>query len=274
MNSMLKAGKNRTAFTLLELAVVIASIALLTAILMPALVTARSEARQALCKSNLRQIVIANIGYSTENEGYYVPAASDIDSSYGGLHRWHGVRENQNEPFDSEKGPLVKYLRDGKVKECPAFKDYFRASEWYNSFEKGCGGYGYNLEYLGSRLWDKASNHTEFYSRTTNTSEVAKPSRTLMFADTAFYQNNEYLIEYSFAQPRYHISRGTVDPDSNPIPSIHFRHQGCANIGWSDGHISSLAMSERYRKNKHYSDYSRMDIGWFEPLDNSLFDLK
>jgi len=266
-------GKNTAGFTLLELTVVISSIALMLAILMPALVAARSEAREALCRSNLRQIVIANTGYSTENNGYYVPAASDIDSSFGGLHRWHGVRENQNKPFEPEKGPLVKYLRDGKVKECPAFKDYFRG-DWNQSFERGCGGYGYNMEYLGSRLWESGLHYTKIYTSTTNSSEVSRPSRTLMFADSAFYQNDKYLIEYSFAQPRYHIFGGTVFTGSNPVPSIHFRHKGSANIGWADGHISSFAISDTYHDNEDYLDYSRMELGWFEPLDNSLFDLK
>ena len=66
------------AFTLIELLIVISIIALLMAILMLALGAARSGSRALACKSNLRQLVIANIGYATENDGFYVPAASDM----------------------------------------------------------------------------------------------------------------------------------------------------------------------------------------------------
>ena len=84
-------NKHINAFTLIELLVVISIIALLLAILMPALAAARSGSRALACKSNLRQLLIAGIGYAMENDGFYVPAASDMWDD-AGLHRWHGRR--------------------------------------------------------------------------------------------------------------------------------------------------------------------------------------
>ena len=80
------------AFTLVELLVVIAIIALLMGILIPALDSARSQGKAVVCKSNLSQLVLANTGYATENDGYYVLAAKDMWNN-SGLHRWHGVRK-------------------------------------------------------------------------------------------------------------------------------------------------------------------------------------
>jgi prepilin-type processing-associated H-X9-DG protein len=57
-------------------------------------------------------------------------------------------------------------------------------------------------------------------------------------------------------------------------PSIHFRHRGQANIGWSDGHISSKKMAELSEENIYNVLSKKMGLGWFEPVDNSLFDLK
>ncbi|MFN3165528.1 MAG: prepilin-type N-terminal cleavage/methylation domain-containing protein [Phycisphaeraceae bacterium] len=59
----------RRAFTLIELLVVISIIALLIAILLPALGAARSSAQLAVCKSNMKQWGIAFTGYAAENKG-------------------------------------------------------------------------------------------------------------------------------------------------------------------------------------------------------------
>ena len=61
--------KGKCAFTLIELLVVISIIALLVAILMPALGKARTQARLTVCKANLHQLGLAVGLYAAENEG-------------------------------------------------------------------------------------------------------------------------------------------------------------------------------------------------------------
>ncbi|MFI4910293.1 MAG: type II secretion system protein [Sedimentisphaeraceae bacterium JB056] len=64
--------KNRkAAFTLIELLVVISIIAVLMAIMMPALKKARYQARNVLCKNNLRQIGLATILYVEDYKAYF-----------------------------------------------------------------------------------------------------------------------------------------------------------------------------------------------------------
>ncbi|RKY23706.1 MAG: hypothetical protein DRP62_05380 [Planctomycetota bacterium] len=263
----------KRAFTLVELLVVISVIALLMAILMPALAAARSQGRSAVCKSNLRQLVLANSGYATENGGFYVPAASDMWDNCG-LCRWHGVREILSEPFNPLKGPLVAYLADGKVKECPGNVKFVKDQRWDKSFEKGCGGYGYNATYIGSRHWQGGLDYKQADERTTSMSEVRRPSETLMFADCAMSKNGRDLIEYSFAEPPFTVYNGKPITSFYMSPSIHFRHRGSANIGWVDGHIGSRRMADYSGNNAYDVSSTDMQLGWFEPIDNTLFDLK
>jgi prepilin-type N-terminal cleavage/methylation domain-containing protein/prepilin-type processing-associated H-X9-DG protein len=266
---------SRRAFSLIELLVVLAVIALTCSILMPALGAVRSRARSAVCGNNLRQLVLANSGYATENGGFYVQAAADLWDN-AGCHRWHGVRDRLDEPFDPTRGPLVRYLADGTIRQCPQKIRFLTGKAWAQDFEQGCGGYGYNMAYLGSRLWDRGCATTDptlAYAKTSRMTEVARPCQTLMFSDTAMCTDGTSLIEYSFAEPPHPVMAGQVIEQVKMSPSIHFRHLRSANVGWSDGHVDRQAMAGAKGENAYGVCSASLSLGWFEPEDNSLFDL-
>jgi len=64
----------RKGFTLIEVLVVVAIIALLVAILLPSLSVAREQGRSALCKANLKQMHLAQMAYSAMFQNYLVAA--------------------------------------------------------------------------------------------------------------------------------------------------------------------------------------------------------
>jgi prepilin-type processing-associated H-X9-DG protein/prepilin-type N-terminal cleavage/methylation domain-containing protein len=275
-------GKGKHGFSLVEVMVVVSTVSVVMAVTVPAMTTARSRARAIVCRSNLRQLMLANIGYSNDHDGYYVPAAEDlwrpIGLLQGGYYRWHGKRTGPDEPFDPKKGPLAGYLVDGKVKNCPERVEFSKSQDGMINFERGCGGYGYNMQYLGSRLWGDGittfAAMIKAYAKTTNVMEVKRTAETLMFADTAFWQQDQsLLVEYSFVEPPHYVMNGVTDI-AFALPSIHFRHYGSANVGWADGHVEAKPMANMEGKNGYDPASAKMNIGWFEPVDNTLFDLE
>jgi prepilin-type processing-associated H-X9-DG protein/prepilin-type N-terminal cleavage/methylation domain-containing protein len=265
-------------FSLVEVMVVVSTVSLVMAVTMPAMNTARSRARAIVCRSNLRQLVLANIEYSNDHEGACVPAAEDlwnvIGPQQGGYNRWHGKRTGPDEPFDPLKGPLVRYLGDGKIKECPARVGFVKNQPGVINFENGCGGYGYNMLYIGSRLSCKSMSLTQKYAETARLTEIKRTAATVIFTDTAFYQDSQYLIEYSFAEPPNLVINGKLHIELFASPSIHFRHYGSANIGWADGHVEPKPMANMQGQAGYDENSAKMNIGWFDPVDNTPFDLQ
>jgi prepilin-type processing-associated H-X9-DG protein len=264
-----------------ELLIVIAIIALLVSILLPSLARARDMARQTVCASNVRHLVISNKLYAQENDGFYVRAAADIFST--NFQRWHGRRDSANEAFDPLEGPMQPQLGGSGLKECPSFArevDFSGSAGQSSAFEAGCGGYGYNASYVGGRN-DLYGASPKAAKRSARASEVGNPSETVMFTDAAYVSlvsGNRRKIAYSFCEPPL-WQLGTGAPsNSHPNPTIDFRHLDRCNVAWADGHAGPREMDFSLSYETHSlissAEAAEQGVGWFGPPDNSLFDLE
>jgi len=247
----------RSGFTFVELLVVIAVISIVAALVFPALASARKKSSRSVCASNLRQLALANFAYAADH-GSFVAAAGDIWGR--NVTRWHGSRRSRAESFDASNGPLSPYLGPHReVRHCP---DFHPESV---GFEAGCGGYGYNAYGVGSRAYHLGTFKGSQKGMTPG--GILNAAQTVMFTDAAFVQSGK-LIEYSFAEPAKHLTDSAPPREAYPaMPSIHFRHDGHANVVWVDGHVSSEPVSALGS-----GSFAQNQLGWFGPSDNTLFD--
>lgn len=232
-------------FTLVELLVVIGIIALLTALLLPALVGARRSAQRVACASTLRQLATVQQFYLNEFRDYYVPMKWGLDLTRppgwpvpapppqppSVPHvNWPGNpalrRTLQIRQFGTTRVPIklicplaVLAIQQGNVQGHPIPRSY-----------------GYNHDGLNSRA------NPPVYFTGHKRKDVRSPSRKLMFADaTGGSITKNGATNYDTWGEFWGLPPGGGNPVTNVIA---YRHEKGSNVAFWDGHVEHLRRDE------------------------------
>ena len=216
------ATRRAPGFTLIELLVVIAIIAILSAMLLPALARAKVAAQRADCVSNVRQLGLGAQMYWGDNTGHSFHYLQNANVNSGQLY-WFGWIQNASPQtqdgarnFDLSVGALFPYFKGTDVRLCPSSawsSPQFKPKGTNVIFSYGCNGFVFGGP--GHPVTDEKG--------------LGHPATTALFADAA--QVDPFSGGNPVFQEWYYVDNSTMQPNA------HFRHAQKANVTFADGHV-------------------------------------
>ncbi|MBR7104986.1 MAG: prepilin-type N-terminal cleavage/methylation domain-containing protein [Lentisphaeria bacterium] len=214
----------QSAFTLIELLVVIAIIAILAAMLMPALSQARERGKSASCQSNLKQYGMGCATYASSFDDwmlgreYYSAKDKKVVS-------WIVV----NSYLFEHSGASEDAWRAGKtINGCPARENTGRKSINSTEYTERSASYGISFKTHG--FYDSSSKTWTGHRQTA----LRKPSAYYSFID-------------SEAHSTYRSTYWRIPASDTDLRYTDFRHAGAMNGVYVDGHVSSARDMDSYR---------------------------
>lgn len=199
------------AFTLVELLVAIGILAVLIALGFAASNKILAHAKSSQCTSNLRQIYMAAMGWSGDNNAKIVPVFHPDDPNNAiSLQNWTGLLA----PYlGRKKSDQFASADDLRVCVCPLRPKKF--------------GYGYNYLYLS---WSQGELNIFQWVTLPG---MANPAKTVFITDS----KNTNGVQGFNSWRAYIRSARVAKWLSDHIPA--FDHEGKANVLWLDGHVTS-----------------------------------
>jgi prepilin-type processing-associated H-X9-DG protein/prepilin-type N-terminal cleavage/methylation domain-containing protein len=237
-------------FTLIELLVVISIIALLIAILLPALGAARDAAKSIQCANHHKQLALANQMYIDENKGVFPQPFQDGDLDNAALNTtgrtkgellWFNALDEYLSQIDQEYNNASN--RNYNIyKQDPVYEDFGEDTGT-------TGGNGSRTIKMNENFGDLAGGSVRFHKQ----DSITKTTEVVTFFD-GLSRDAGLSINSGFNTSFHGGEREAFT-----------RHGGAANVAFVDGHVEAVSQaSERIVRGSDAIVYD----AWFEEPDN------
>jgi len=236
----------RRCFTLVEMMVVIAIMALLLMIFLPVLVSVKGKAREVACKNNLKQIGLAMAAYPDENSGYAMPCIFEVQL------------EGENKCYSWLDYLYNKSAIPAETAKCPSMNDEECFDPWGGNdiFQKYIRFSSYTMNVIEQDSWGGAEIGTDPLkatgwglnsSRPINLKSVGDLSDKICLTDVlkkepgfVFTSKDATMIVHYFETDHgmFPLGTGTERRD------VGNHHSGGFNALFGDGHVETLINSK------------------------------
>ena len=229
----------RQKFTVIELLVVIAIIAILAAMLLPALNKAREKAKGVSCLNQLKQSGMAQMAYADDyNDMFLVEGPNSGNSSSQAWPMYlcghYSDKCSAYLPSKSLKaGGEDRMISD--LLNCPSIPGFLKSGEKASKAPmRVYGMFAYNWHYGRDDIgkFKKQSGKFVCYSQT----HMKRPSETVLLADSALLATDSTAPGYA-----HYLIAHTSEAEKQGVPGyLSARHGNRANIVFADGHAESV----------------------------------